>query len=428
MQRALLTRYGIASEHDDEADAVGVALGGYIKRRDQQRQAAREAERPKLPGLEGYKPRKRGKRKASAQVNGLDVCAGSGIGSAAFEAIGFCRTVCYIERDPYCQRLIEQRMRDGWLQPAPIWDDIKTFDGRPWRGLVDFVFGGIPCQPHSLAGKRAGRSDERDLWLDFWRIVREVGPSIVLLENVPGMLSSDRGAMFGRILGDLASGGYDAEWDCIPAAAVGAPHQRDRVWVVAYSSRPGRQQDAGSTHGDEGQDEGRTASDLHEPTGDGEGLCARIMAHTQRSGWDGWTRELGQAGRTEPADCGGAVADTEGNGRSEGRTEPAWQQGRPDAPERRASLADAAGARLAQRQGIADDAGQQQQAAERGGDGAGPGRWWSVEPDVDRVAHGVAQRVDRLRTIGNGWVPQVAAVVAGRIARAIDAENRPSDL
>ncbi len=323
---------------------------------------------------------------------GLDVCAGSGIGSAAFEAIGLCRTVCYIERDPYCQRLIEQRMQDGWLQPAPIWDDLRTFDGRPWRGLVDFVFGGIPCQPHSLAGKRAGGSDERDLWPDFWRVVHELGPSVVLVENVPGLLSSDRGRMFGRILGDLASGGYDAEWDCIPAAAVGAPHQRDRVWVVAYSSRPGRQQDAGSTHGDEGQDEGRTASDLHEPTGDGEGLCARIMAYTQRSGRDGWPRQLGQAGWAEPADGCGAMAYS-------------------------------VSTRLAQRQGLANDAGPQQQAAERGGDAAGPAGWWAVEPDVGRVAARVAQRVDRLRTIGNGWVPQVAAVVARRIARMVEARR-----
>ena len=166
---------------------------------------------------------------------GLDICAGSGIGSAAFEALGFCQTVCYVERDAYCQRLIEQRMQDGWLAPAPIWDDLRTFDGRPWCGLVDFVFGGIPCQPHSLAGKRGGAADERDLWPDVWRVVCEVGPSFVLVENVPGLLSSDGGTMFGRILGDLAEGGYDAEWDCIPAQAVGAPHRRDRVWIVAYA-------------------------------------------------------------------------------------------------------------------------------------------------------------------------------------------------
>ena len=348
---------------------------------------------------------------------GLDVCAGSGIGSAAFEAIGLCRTVCYIERDPYCQRLIEQRMQDGWLQPAPIWDDLRTFDGRPWRGLVDFVFGGIPCQPHSLAGKRAGGSDERDLWPDFWRVVRELGPSVVLVENVPGLLSSDRGRMFGRILGDLASGGYDAEWDCIPAAAVGAPHRRDRVWVVAYAGGAGRQQIARGSHGDEDTDEGRTAPYMHEPAGDGEGLRERDVADAtgggQRADWGA----PGQAGHAD--ECCQVVADAE--------EQPVWpglcasekvgqRRRRPCDGDSEGAMPDAVGARLAQRQGLADDARLQQPTAERGCDGAGPGRWWESEPDVGLVAYGVARRVDRLRTIGNGWVPQVAAVVAGRIA------------
>ena len=164
---------------------------------------------------------------------GLDVCAGSGIGSAAFEAIGLCRTVCYIERDPYCQRLIEQRMQDGWLQPAPIWDDLRTFNGRPWRGCVDFIFGGIPCQPYSLAGKQRGAADERDLWPDTRRVIREVGPRLVLIENVPGLLV--RG--LGRILGELAEDGYDAEWATVSAADVGAWHLRKRVWIVAYPQR-----------------------------------------------------------------------------------------------------------------------------------------------------------------------------------------------
>jgi len=85
-------------------------------------------------------------------LNGLDFCAGSGIGSAAFEACGFARTLVYIERDAYCQRVLQERMRSGDLAPGFLWDDAKTFDGRPWRGIIDFVFGGIPCQPYSCAG------------------------------------------------------------------------------------------------------------------------------------------------------------------------------------------------------------------------------------------------------------------------------------
>ena len=164
-------------------------------------------------------------------LNGLDICAGSGVGSLAFERAGLSRTVCYIERDPYCQRILQQRMRDGWLSPAPIWDDLRTFDGRPWRGRVDFIFGGIPCQPYSLAGKQLGEADERDLWPATRRIIREVGPRFVLIENVPGLLV--RG--LGRVLGELSEDGYDAEWATVSAADVGAPHLRKRIWIVAYA-------------------------------------------------------------------------------------------------------------------------------------------------------------------------------------------------
>jgi DNA (cytosine-5)-methyltransferase 1 len=302
---------------------------------------------------------------------GLDICAGSGIGSAAFEAIRFCRTVCYVERDAYCQRLLRQRMQDGWLCSAPIWDDLKTFDGRPWHGLVDFVFGGIPCQPHSLAGKRAGRADERDLWPDFWRVVREVGPRVVLVENVPGLLSSDGGRFMGRILGDLASGGYDAEWDCIPAAAVGAPHRRDRVWIVAYADGRRREE----CHGQ------RQTVALHQSDADSEAELANAQVQPIRSGLCA-SEQAGQRGRRL------------GDGGSQG-----------DVADADHEHADCTGSGAGERP-------QQREAGVRDG-------WWELEPDVDRVADGVASRVDRLRTIGNGWVPQVAAVVAGRIGRRL---------
>ena len=286
-------------------------------------------------------------------IYGLDICAGSGIGSAAFEAIGLSRTVCYVERDTYCQRLIQQRMQDGWLAPAPIWDDLRTFDGRPWRGLVDFVFGGIPCQPHSLAGKRGGAADERDLWPDFWRVVCEVGPRFVLVENVPGMLSSDGGTVMGRILGDLAAGGYDAEWDCIPAAAVGAPHRRDRVWLVAYSrSAPdGKQRDHAQARDDATQANTRLADAVGAgPRGQGQ--------HVQELR----PPEPSQGAVTpQPADGSAAVADAEEQSLGAGlrASEQARQRGRRPCD----------------------------------GGGEGPAGWWELEPGLCGLANGVATRV-----------------------------------
>jgi DNA (cytosine-5)-methyltransferase 1 len=102
---------------------------------------------------------------------------------------------------------------------------------------VDVICGGFPCQPHSLAGRRAGSDDERDLWPEFARLIRECRPRWVVAENVPGLLSSDAGRFFGAVLADLAACGYNAEWDCLPASAFGAPHRRDRVWIVAYPNQ-----------------------------------------------------------------------------------------------------------------------------------------------------------------------------------------------
>lgn len=326
---------------------------------------------------------------------GLDICAGSGIGSLAFEALGFCQTVCYVERDAYCQRLIEQRMQDGWLAPAPIWDDLRTFDGRPWCGLVDFVFGGIPCQPHSLAGKRGGAADERDLWPDFWRVVCEVGPRLVLVENVPGMLSSDGGTVMGRILGDLAAGGYDAEWDCIPAQAVGAPHRRDRVWIVAYST----------------------------------GIQPRRCTNRERD-----EAKLGSASVADAQEqsIGAGLREGEQAGERRGRPSDGGSEG--DLPHSDTLNGDGAGHRAStvpqQRQAGACDcggnAGFAQSGLGRGPHGlacrmdvlaAAPAAWedGTWEDGLPRVAEGVPERVNRLRVIGNGWVPQVAAVIAARI-------------
>lgn len=144
------------------------------------------------------------------------------------------RTVCYVEQKPYPVEVIKARIRDGYLDDAPIWDDVTTFDGHPWTGLVDVISTGFPCQPFSAAGKRLGDRDERNLWPDTIRIIREVRPEWVLLENVTRLLSYP---YIRRIFADLAESGLDCRWDCIPACAVGAPHIRDRFWLVAHADR-----------------------------------------------------------------------------------------------------------------------------------------------------------------------------------------------
>ena len=116
------------------------------------------------------------------------------------------RTICYVEWDKYCQQILLQRFQDDppTLTPAPIWDDIKSFDGRPWCGVVDILSAGFPCQPHSNAGLRKGADDDRNLWPDTLRIIGEVGPGLVILENVPGILvgSDGRPPYGGTVVGE----------------------------------------------------------------------------------------------------------------------------------------------------------------------------------------------------------------------------------
>jgi site-specific DNA-cytosine methylase len=145
-----------------------------------------------------------------------------------------------VERQAYCAAVLVARMADKAVDAAPIWDDLRTFDPRPWRGVVDLVTAGFPCQPVSVAGLRLAQADERWLWPEVWRITRGVGARYLFVENVSGLIS----AGLTGILADLAEGGWDAEWDCVPAAAVGAPHLRDRFFLLAADANSERVRDA----------------------------------------------------------------------------------------------------------------------------------------------------------------------------------------
>ncbi len=148
----------------------------------------------------------------------------------------------YVEIDEFATNIIKARQRDGILDPGPVHDDIKTLDGRKYRGIVDIIFGGFPCQPHSVAGHRRGEADSRNLWPDFLRCIRDVAPRVVLLENVPAIATAPgdgRPAYSGTVVGQLSELGYCVEWDVVSAADAGAPHLRKRWWVAAYSDPDG---------------------------------------------------------------------------------------------------------------------------------------------------------------------------------------------
>jgi DNA (cytosine-5)-methyltransferase 1 len=174
------------------------------------------------------------KTKEKGNMNELHLFSGAGGGILGGLLLGH-TTVCAVEIEPYCRKVLLQRQRDGILPWFPIWDDVRTFDGRPWRGIADVVCGGFPCQDVSAGSStKNGLDGERSgLWEEQKRVVCEVEPKIVYVEN-SAMLTS-RG--LGRVLWDLAAMGYNAEWGVLRATDTGFPHERERIWIVAYSDK-----------------------------------------------------------------------------------------------------------------------------------------------------------------------------------------------
>lgn len=173
----------------------------------------------------------------------------SGIGGIdlAAEWAGFESSIM-VERDKFCQRLLKQNFPD-----AELFDDVTTFNGLDYRGEITLLSAGFPCQPHSLAGKRKASGDERDLWGEVVRILGEVQPRWFLGENVPGLLSSESGRFFGRVVNDLAKVGYRMGWGMYGAKDVGAVHRRNRVFIVGYSDGFTRLQTDTSTDAERSQ-------------------------------------------------------------------------------------------------------------------------------------------------------------------------------
>lgn len=182
-------------------------------------------------------------KRGGGSMRYLSLFTGVGGGDLAFQHMLNWQCAGYVEWDKYCQRVLAQRIEDGLFDRAPIFGDVREFvqsgAAAEYRGVADVVTGGFPCQPFSVAGKRRGADDERNMWPATIDAIRIIRPRYAFLENVPGLL---RSGYFGRILGDLAESGYDARWRILSAAEVGAPHKRNRLWIVAHANGGRRHQ------------------------------------------------------------------------------------------------------------------------------------------------------------------------------------------
>ena len=311
----------------------------------------------------------------------LDLFSGIGGFSLGLEITGGFETVAFCEIEPYCQKVLNKH----WPN-VPVYENVRELtETRLDRDGIrpDVITGGFPCQDISVAGKGAGIEGERSgLWSELARIISELQPRYAILENVTNLISGDRGRWFGRVLGDLAEIGYDAEWHCIPASAIGAHHHRDRVWIIAYPSigrvrvNAGAGSSASSEWEELQQENGQTLPD------DTESLC-KVLAHTCE------ISEFGDSGSKT------ILADSESErweGLSNNKKQPRKAQ-------------------LFSRRHFASESKRIREST------------WLSESGVGRVANGIPRRMDRLKGLGNAIVPQIAM----RIGLCIkEAEKTPS--
>jgi DNA (cytosine-5)-methyltransferase 1 len=277
-------------------------------------------------------------------MNELALFAGAGGGILGGKLLGW-RTICAVEWEPYPAAILTQRQNEKVLESFPIWDDIQTFDGKPWNGIVDVVSGGFPCQDISSAGKGAGLDGDRSsMWYHMLRVIKEVDPEYAFIENSPHLRTKGLTV----VLQGLAQAGYDAAWGVLSAEDCGANHERKRMWILAK-----RVQVANT---DLYRESVSTINAKAQGLSGASGVCEEELPNTCMPGVKRWNRK--QSSCKESRTLGLATT------------------------------------------------------------------WWQTPPDLYRMDDGVAFGMDRLKAIGNGQVPIVAATAFSQLKKIVDNINK----
>ena len=346
----------------------------------------------------------------------LDLFSGIGGFSRGFEATNFFETISFVENEPYCQAVLKHH----WPE-VPVLGDITDVRGSDLPTRPDVICGGFPCQPFSQAGKQQAQDDARHLWPEMFRLIRECRPTWVVGENVAGLIRLG----LDEVLTDLESEGYSTRTFNIPACSVGAPHLRQRLWIVAHSDS--ESEPDGSFDGNAGQRQ----------------LGFEFVAHTKSigHGQGGEQRDIygadgGQVGErgavlTSASEQSEDVAEDVGNAQHDGLPSIKVSGGLLNQSEKqkgkkkvgKSERTSGASAHVADSDRDGRGRGRSTKSSGRksrmehwsGGECNRSEEWWEVEPSVGRLVDGLPNRVPQLRALGNSIIPQIAQKIAQAI-------------
>jgi DNA (cytosine-5)-methyltransferase 1 len=306
--------------------------------------------------------------------------------------VGF-QTVAFCEIDKYCRLVLKKHWKD-----IKIYPDVREITRQQYEQdgceLPEVITGGFPCQPFSVAGRQKGSGDNRYLWPEMFRVIKEFKPRWIIAENVRGIINIQDGVVFENVCTDLESQGYEIQTFIIPAAGIGAPHRRDRVWIVANSRRTIR---------------GEQSAGNKESIGSGT---------SQETKWSADSDSVARSSEREKIMADSSSIQSDGRGRSNDSIK---EQGQEQTGGTGGSLANAERIRQSRSRepiGSSDTETNQTRQTSRSNDGSQRTQgWWDFEPDVGRVAHGVSGRVHRLKGLGNSIIPQIAEEIGKAIMK-----------
>jgi DNA (cytosine-5)-methyltransferase 1 len=373
------------------------------------------------------------------QLKILDLFSGLGGFSLGLERTGKFKTVAFCEIDKYCTLLLQKHWKG-----IKIYEDVRKINKEQFDtdGIEypDIITGGFPCQPFSIAGKQKGTGDDRHLWPEMFRIIKTFKPKFVIGENVKGLINIQDGVVFETVCTDLESEGYEVQAFNIPAAGVGAPHRRERIWILATLGNS-------ELNGSSTTKITRSIIETSNNNKKGENATRRQFEGTSKYGTaingyedvansntrfsNGTNEEIFSRGQTSnTSSTGGGDKNVENSRRAlqqgtvfQGENENEIRKGNADQSQRSSSSPEYDVANPSSEQSHSNDNGQeqreisQQEQIELGG-GSGGTLWpsnWEFEPNVGRVANGVPGRVHRLKGLGNSIVPKIAEEIGKAI-------------